>query len=147
MIRLVVAAGVALSLAPVARAHEVVHEVRREAAVAVRIAYADGEPLAYAAYELWSPADPAVPHAKGRTDRNGWLAFVPDAGGAWRLKVVDGGGHGIDARVDVGEASAPLAARPAAAGARLARTAAGAALVAATFGLLFLWRKRRKGTS
>ena len=50
---------------------------------------------------MFSPADPATPFWKGRTDRNGWVAFVPDAPGRWRVRVVDATGHGIVATVDV----------------------------------------------
>ena len=62
-------------------AHEVLHQVEWNRAVALRAYFADGEVLAYAQYEVYSPADPKIPHQKGRTDRDGWLAFVPDGAG------------------------------------------------------------------
>jgi nickel transport protein len=98
----------ALLAAPTtARAHEVLHEVERGRAIAMKAYFADGEPLAYASYEVFSPADPKIPYQKGRTDRSGYLAFVPDAPGKWRLKVIDGTGHGLDLGVDVESPSAP----------------------------------------
>ena len=99
-----------------ARAHEVLHQVEWNRAVALRAYFADGEVLAYAQYEVYSPADPKIPHQKGRTDRDGWLAFVPATPGKWRVKVVDDTGHGLDAAVE----SAPASAAAAAAGCRSA---------------------------
>jgi nickel transport protein len=162
----VLAALLALSPA-VSLAHEVRHEVERGRAVAVRAWFADGEILTSARYEVYSPADPKVPHQKGRTDRNGWLAFVPDASGAWRVRVFDETGHGLDVRVEAAPAvpaataapavSPSAAAAPAAAGADTAppapstatvvlRPLAGIGLIAAMFGALFVLY-RRKGTT
>jgi nickel transport protein len=91
------AATLALALlAPAAAAaHEVTHEVVYGKAVAVRARYAGAEPLAYAEYQVFSPADPKIPWQKGRTDRDGWLAFVPAQPGTWRVQVADGTGHGM----------------------------------------------------
>lgn len=102
--RLLLAAAAALPLC--AAAHEVLHTIERGRAVAVRAYLADGEALAYREYEVFSPADEKVPHQKGRTDRAGWLAFVPDAAGAWRVRVSDGTGHGLEITVDAGAAPA-----------------------------------------
>jgi nickel transport protein len=136
--------------ASTARAHEVLHEVDRGRAVAVRAYFADGEVLAYAQYEIYSPADPRIPYQKGRTDRSGWLAFVPDVPGAWRVKVVDGTGHGLDLQVDAGPAadaaaSASRSSAPASA-AFVLRPLVGVAAIAAVFALLFAVY-RRKGAS
>jgi nickel transport protein len=144
------AALLATALAPTRarRAHEVLHEVDRGRAVAVRTYYADGEALAYAAYEVFSPADPRVPHQKGRTDRDGWLAFVPDASGTWRVKVVDGSGHGLDATIEIAASGAIASgARSAAGGAWFVlRPLLGVALVAAIFAALFVLSRRRRGS-
>jgi nickel transport protein len=96
---LALAALLALAAAPAA-AHETLHEVARGKAIAVKAYFADGEVLAYTAYEVYSPADPKIPWQKGRTDRSGWLAFVPGAPGKWRVKVIDETGHGLDLEVD-----------------------------------------------
>jgi nickel transport protein len=103
-----VALALALAAPIAASAHEVLHSVERGRAVAVHAWFPDGEDLAYCAFEVFSPADPKVPHQKGRTDRKGWLAFVPDAPGKWRVKVVDGTGHGLELEVDA-EATATAA--------------------------------------
>ena len=143
------AAALALVLAaPVgARAHEVLHEVRRDGAVAVRAWFPDGESLAYVQAEVFSPADPAIPHWKGRTDRSGWLAFVPDVPGRWRVRVVDATGHGLDTAVDVtapGSAAAGAPAGPLSSAALALRPAVGVALIAAIFAFLVALLRRRR---
>lgn len=136
------------ALAPAsARAHEVLHEVAWNRAVALRATFADGEALAYARYEVYSPADPKIPHQKGRTDREGWLAFVPSTPGTWQVKVVDDTGHGLEVAVDAapGPALAARSTAPATA-AFVLRPVVGLAAIAAIFGIL-LTVHRRRGTS
>jgi nickel transport protein len=90
------ALALAALLAPsAAAAHEVTHEVVYGGAVAVRARYAGQDPLAYAEYQIFAPSDAKVPWQKGRTDRDGWLAFVPSQPGTWRVQVADGSGHGM----------------------------------------------------
>jgi nickel transport protein len=137
-------------LAPAAaRAHEVLHQIERNRAVAVKAYFADGEVLAYKQYEIYSPADLKIPYQKGRTDRSGWLSFVPDVPGSWRVKVIDDTGHGLDLEVDaVASAAAtpsPGNAAPDSAVAFVLRPLVGLAVIAAVFALLFTVY-RRKGT-
>jgi nickel transport protein len=82
--------------APWAAAHEVLHEVVYGKAIALKAFFADGEPLAYTEYQIFSPVDPKIPHQKGRTDRDGYLAFVPSVPGSWQVKVTEPTGHGLD---------------------------------------------------
>lgn len=93
------AAVALLALATAARAHEVSHEIVRGRAIAVRAAYAGGEPLAYVEYQVFSPRDATIPWQKGRTDRAGWVSFVPSEPGSWRVRVFDATGHGFDVTV------------------------------------------------
>ena len=86
---------------PAVHAHEVLHTIERGKAIAVKAFFGDGEVLAYTEYQIFSPTDPRIPYQKGRTDRSGYVAFVPDAPGAWRVKVTDTTGHGLDLLVDV----------------------------------------------
>ena len=135
---------------PAARAHEVLHTIERDKAIAVKAFFADGEGLAYTEYQVFSPTDPRIPYQKGRTDRSGYLAFVPDAPGAWRVKVTDTTGHGLDLVVDVaavGERSTNFQTRQ---GSDLAswafaiRPVLGVGIIAALFALLvFLYRRKR----
>jgi nickel transport protein len=146
-------AALAFLIAAPALAHETLHEVARGKAIAVKASFVDGEVLAYTAYEVYSPADPKIPHQKGRTDRGGWLAFVPDAPGKWRVKVIDETGHGLDLLVDAeapGGAAAAVA-RPPAAGAPssaafVLRPLLGLAAIGAVFAALY-FTYRRKGTT
>lgn len=150
MSRAVALAAALAALAPAAAAaHETLHEVQRGKAIAVRAYFADGEALAYATYEIYSPADRRIPHQKGRTDRNGWLAFVPDAGGKWRVKVVDGTGHGLDAEVDAdappNAASTPASPGAVASVAFVLRPLVGLAAIGAVFAALVLLYRKRGG--
>lgn len=145
----VLAAAVALGAAAPASAHEVLHVVDRNRAVALKAYFPDGEPLAYVQYEIYAPTDPKIPYQKGRTDRSGWLAFVPDAPGKWKVKVVDSTGHGLDVEIDGSPGSAPAAASSAASGALpfaalVLRPLIGVAAIGLVFAaLLFLYRHRR----
>lgn len=160
-------AGLVAVVAPGgALAHEVLHEVRAGGAVAVRAYHADGEPLAGATFLVWSPTDAGRPWQKGRTDREGWLSFVPASPGRWRVKVVEGTGHGIEVVVDTAtlaaaappapgpppataatttpEPPAPPAATPALPGAAFVlRPLLGVLLIAALFGGLVLLYRRK----
>jgi nickel transport protein len=143
------AATIALVVPAAAQGHEVLHETARSRAVAVKAFFADGEVLAYQQYEIYSPVDPKIPYQKGRTDRSGWLSFVPDAPGKWRVKVIDNTGHGLDLEVDAAMgAAAPTSpgATPASTAAFVLRPLVGLAVIAAVFGVLFVMY-RRKGTS
>lgn len=136
-----------LALPLAAGGHETTSEVSRDRAVAVRARTHDGEGLSNTEAEVFSPAVPSTPFWKGRTDRNGWVAFVPDAPGTWRVRVVDATGHGVTATVHVpapGSSgtveSAPL---PPPRQAFPIRPVVSVALVAAIFGLLYAWGRRR----
>jgi nickel transport protein len=138
---------VLLALAAVpAAAHEVVSRVERGRAVSVRAQYSDGEPLANAVFEVFSPADAEAAHVEGLTDRNGWLAFVPDAPGAWRVTIREPDGHGIETVVDVPApgvaATTSQSSAPSALGFAL-RPVFGLAVLALVFAALFAFARRR----
>ena len=137
-----------LGVAVPAEAHEVLHEVQRGRAVAVHAWFPDGESLAYVQAEVFSPADEKIPYWKGRTDRNGWLAFVPDVPGKWRVRIMDTTGHGLDTGVDVsspGTAADASGSNPStiASLAFVLRPAAGVALLATIFAFLYYRGRRR----
>jgi nickel transport protein len=137
------AAALAL-LSPVgASAHELLHDVARGRAIAVRFYESDGESLASAPYQVYSPANPGTPFLEGRTDRSGWVAFVPDAPGRWRVKVVGDDGHGLDVTVD---AAAPAASAGPSSAAFALRPLVGVAAIGAVFAFLFLLGRRKRAS-
>ena len=144
----ILAPFVALFLALPAVAHEISAEVARDRAVAVRARGHEGGGLAGAEAEVFSPADPATPFWKGRTDRDGWVAFVPNAPGRWRVRVFDTTGHGIVTDFEVPPPGAPHAGPGSppgpSASTALARPLVGVAIVAAIFGFLYV-RGRSRG--
>ncbi|MDR2710087.1 MAG: hypothetical protein LBB65_01920 [Burkholderiales bacterium] len=70
-----------------------------EPAEAVRFFYVGGDPMAYAAIKVFSPADDKVAYQEGFADGNGRFAFVPNATGDWRVAASDGMGHRAEAVV------------------------------------------------
>lgn len=138
----------ALEWASAASAHEVLHSVERGRAIAVKAFFADGEPLAYTEYAVFSPNDPKIPYQKGRTDRVGYLAFVPDAPGNWHVKITEAGGHGLELDVPANAPDKAAAADPASGGiaswAFVARPLVGVVLIAGLFiALVKIYRRRR----
>jgi nickel transport protein len=113
MIRRSAAVVLALALPAAALAHGVSHEVeRRGAAYAVRARYPGGAPLAGATYQVLPPGEPARVRAQGKTDAQGWVSFVPDVPGRWRIRILDATGHGRVVTVDVpAPPASPAAAR------------------------------------
>jgi nickel transport protein len=129
-----------------AAAHEVLHEIERGSAVSVRVRYPDGRDLADARAEVYSPADRSAPAWTGRTDRNGRVAFVPDAPGIWGVRVVDGTGHGTIVPVEVPAPGASGSGEPAPDRSSLAtvlRPVVGVAIIAGI--AAFLHRRSRRG--
>jgi nickel transport protein len=69
--------------------------------VCAAFSYDDGGPMSYSAVEVFSPADPKMPFQTGRTDRNGWFCFRPDASGRWKLTAKDEEGHQVRMKTSV----------------------------------------------
>ncbi len=150
--RAVATLAVALAVLPVAAgAHEVLHDVERGRAVGVRAYFADGEPLAYTQYEVYSPTDPKFPHQKGRTDRSGWVAFVPDVPGKWRVKVIDNTGHGLEVEVEAGAAGPAPAPGGGGGGASslafILRPVVGIAVIIGVFAAIAAYQRRKRRSS
>lgn len=136
------ALALALAAPAAARAHEAHPRVEPGRALAVRAVTDHGEALADAPFEVFSPAEPKVPFLHGRTDRNGYLAFVPDAKGPWRVRVADPSGHGFDAQIEAGAPADPD--RDHRGWAPAARPLFGVLAIVAVFAALFaLYRRTR----
>jgi nickel transport protein len=85
-------------------AHTINYQVENRG-ISARVFYAGDEPASYSQYEIFGPGD-RVPHQKGRTDRNGFVSFLPDRKGKWIIKVYGEAEHGIHAaqiELDVNE--------------------------------------------
>lgn len=91
------------------QAHGISQEVeRRGDAFAVRVRYEGGKPLAGATYQVLRPGAPEVLVKEGRTGADGWVEFVPDLAGTWRVRISDATGHGRVVAVQVVEVAPAL---------------------------------------
>ncbi len=80
--------------------HDVIFESGKREAFVLKAYFSDGSPLSYANYEIFAPGE-KTPYQKGRTDKNGFLSFLPDCEGEWRIKITEESGHGIDTKIKV----------------------------------------------
>lgn len=88
-------ASLLLGMGAQADAHSVHYRVENKG-VAVRVFYAEDAPASYSAFEIFGPGS-KIAHQKGRTDKNGFVAFVPDCPGTWRVTVLGESEHGMHA--------------------------------------------------
>lgn len=98
------AASLLLVLGGQAEGHSVHYQVENKG-VAVRVFYADDDPASYSTFEIFGPGA-KIAHQKGRTDKNGFVAFVPDCPGTWRVTVrgeSEHGMHGASIEIEVNE--------------------------------------------
>ncbi|MFH1679613.1 MAG: hypothetical protein ABIH26_03100 [Candidatus Eisenbacteria bacterium] len=140
MIRLLVLLGM-LALAASAPAHDLDHTIGFGEALVIRFHYGNGTAFSYESYEVFRPGE-TTPFQVGRTDALGRVAFVPDAGGEWRVRAFSEDGHGADIRVPAEASTAAAAAPPA--GERTTRLLLGIAIILGAFGTWSLFRSRRK---
>jgi len=87
-----------------AEAHAIHYRVENKG-ISARVFYSPDEPASYSKYEIFGPGD-TIPHKKGRTDKNGFVSFLPDREGIWIVKVRGESEHGIHAvqiEITVGE--------------------------------------------
>lgn len=85
-------------------AHSVHYQVENRG-VSVRVFFGENDPASYSAYDIFGPGD-RLPHQKGRTDKNGFVSFLPDRQGQWVVKVYgesDHGMHGAQIEIKVNE--------------------------------------------
>ncbi|MGB5156729.1 hypothetical protein [Desulfobacterium sp. N47] len=76
-----------------AEAHSIHYRVENKG-ISVRVFYAEDDPTSYSSYEIFGPGD-KIPHQKGRTDKNGFVSFLPDRQGKWAIKVYGESEHGM----------------------------------------------------
>ena len=132
----------ALFSGPAAQAHSIHYDVQQKA-MGVRIYYSEKDPAAYSQYELYGPGD-KEPHQTGRTDKNGYLGFVPDRPGTWKLQVWGESSHGfhgatteitVDHALNLESFSKPLVAT-------YTKLVTGISVAFGVFGLYALWVSR-----
>jgi nickel transport protein len=130
-----------------AEAHSVEYQVENRG-ISARFFFLPNDPASYSPYEIFGPGD-TVPHQKGRTDKNGVVAFLPDRPGTWHAKVIaesEHGGHAASVDIDVKEGlmmesfSKPLVASH-------TKFFLGAGLILGMFGIWALWTARRRQTN
>lgn len=128
-----------------AEAHNFHYHVENKG-ISVRVFYAEDDPASYSAYEIFGPGD-TIPHQKGRTDKNGFLSFLPDRQGRWIIKVSgesEHGMHGAQIEVDVDDNlfmesfRKPLVAK-------YTQVFIGISFLMAIFGLWALLKSRKRG--
>ena len=91
--------------AAAAFAHSINYAVEQKG-MAVRAYYSEKDAAAYSQFELYGPGD-KDPYMTGRTDRNGYIGFVPDRPGVWKLQVwgeSTHGFHGVTTEIKVDKA-------------------------------------------
>lgn len=101
---LIIVIGFIAGLYSPAIAHSVHYQVENKG-ISVRVFYAEDDPASYSSYEIFGPGD-KIPHQKGRTDRDGFVSFLPDRKGKWVIKVYgesEHGMHGAQIEVNVNE--------------------------------------------
>jgi nickel transport protein len=126
--------------------HSINYQVEQQG-IALRAFYSAKDPASYSQYEIWGPGDREdLPHQTGRTDKNGFLAFVPDRAGTWKVKVwgeSSHGYHGFTTEIKVAKGlslesfSKPLAAAH-------TKLITGLSLIFGIFGIYAFLKSRRK---
>ncbi|GAB6058507.1 hypothetical protein [Desulfonatronum parangueonense] len=90
--------------ATTASAHGMYYRVD-EQGVSARFFYTQTDPASYSAYEIFAPGE-SIPHKTGRTDKNGFVSFLPDRAGTWTVSVAGESDHGLHPKsitIEIGE--------------------------------------------
>jgi nickel transport protein len=107
------ALALALYLSLPAKAHGVVWDYSAKQSLGLQFSYDDGTRMKYAEVNVFGPDDDAKLTQVGRTDQNGYFAFVPTDPGKWVVTSNDGEGHLARAELSVAaEASGDAPAAP-----------------------------------
>jgi nickel transport protein len=104
LIKLMLVIGIIAGLYSPAMAHSIHYHVENKG-ISARIFYSPDDPASYSEYEIFGPGD-TIPHKKGRTDKNGFVSFLPDRKGIWIIKAQGESYHGLHAvqiEISVGE--------------------------------------------
>lgn len=125
-------------------AHTIHYEVQPNG-ISVKIFYTESDPASYSEYEIYGPGD-SEPYQIGRTNRAGFLSFLPDRPGTWKIKVLgesSHGFHGITFEIKVDKAfnlesfEKPLVAKH-------TKIIVGMSVIFGLFGIISLYLSRKK---
>lgn len=132
------------AMGPSLHAHSINYQVEGKG-ISARVFYSREDPASYSPYEIFGPGD-RLPHQTGRTDKNGYLSFLPDRAGAWKIKIwgeSTHGFHGATIDIKVNQAltlesfSKPLVAT-------YTRLITGISLILGVFGVYALYISRKR---
>lgn len=127
-------------------AHTIHYEIQPKG-ISAKIFYTETDPASYSEYEIYGPGD-KEPYQIGRTSRAGFLSFLPDRPGKWKIKVLGESSHGfhgitIDIAVDkafnLESFEKPLVAKH-------TKVIVGMSVIFGLFGIISLylsWRKKK----
>ncbi len=145
--RLVFLLPLVLSLGETESSGHSIHYQVLQKGIAVRAFYSEKDPSSYSSYEIWGPGDREdLPHQTGRTDKNGFLAFVPDRAGTWKIRLWGESSHGyhgftteikVDQGLNLESFSKPLLATH-------TKLITGLSLIFGIFGIYALLRSRKR---
>jgi nickel transport protein len=126
-----------------AAAHDLQHSIEEDAAVTVKLFFADGNEFSFESYEVYRAGE-ETPFQVGRTDARGRVVFVPDRAGTWRVKAFSEDGHGADLSLTTG-AQGAIESAERSLFERYSRLVVGVSIIFGIFGLVGLFA-RKKGT-
>jgi nickel transport protein len=144
LLSVIVIVGIIAGLYSPAIAHSIQYQVENRG-ISVRVFYSADDPASYSQYEVFGPGD-KIPHQKGRTDKNGFISFLPDRPGKWFIKVwgeSEHGYHGAQIEIEVNKSlfmesfKKPLVATH-------IKLFVGISLILGIFGILALIKTKRK---
>ncbi len=125
-------------------AHTIHYEVQPKG-ISAKIFYTLSDPASYSEYEIYGPGD-TEPYQIGRTNRAGFLSFLPDRPGTWRIKVLGESSHGfhgitidikVDKAFDLESFEKPLLATH-------TKVVVGISVIFGLFGMISLYLSRKK---
>lgn len=125
-------------------AHTIHYEVQPKG-ISVKIFYTQSDPASYSEYEVYGPED-KEPYQIGRTNRAGFLSFLPDRPGIWKIKVLGESSHGfhgitfevkVDKAFDLESFEKPLVAKH-------TKVIVGVSIIFGLFGIISLYLSHKK---
>jgi len=127
-------------------AHTVNYDVQQKTVAAIRVFYTADDPASYSGFEVYAPDSGDLPYQTGRTDKNGFVSFIPDKQGTWKVKVLGESAHGyhgvtvemkVDKDLNIESFKKPLAAQ-------YTKLVTGISMIFGLFGIYAMVKARKK---